>query len=276
MASTAVTNTKTETSNGANVVSVVEMATTKSEMYTGHSALSGRGVCILMIDPQNDFHPPNGSLAVQGADEDAARIAKMMDEKAADIDAVFVTLDTHMRYHIAHGLFWKDAEGNHPGDFTMISNEDVKAKKWMPTHEKWESHCDDYTSKLEAAGKFQLCIWPEHCLVGTAGHAVYPSIMESIHRWEGTRQTTSRYFIKGNNALSEHYRQVPPTAAFLRRRSPLGADDPPARLRALCAVLSRPRLLLTVRLRRTRTRRSLMRCCPTARSSYVAKPSLTA
>ena len=82
---------------------------------------------LLIIDPQNDFHG-GGSLgkcccsfnytytshpltehnytipiAVPGADEDAKRIAKLVNDKGDCFDEVIVTLDSHYMIHIAHG-----------------------------------------------------------------------------------------------------------------------------------------------------------------------------
>mmetsp|Transcript_16087 Transcript_16087/g.61361 ORF Transcript_16087/g.61361 Transcript_16087/m.61361 type:complete len:107 (-) Transcript_16087:256-576(-) len=74
---------------------------------------------LLLIDPQVDFHE-GGSLAVPGAIEDAQRIAGVIEALGASIDAIYVTLDTHQRTHIAHGLFWEDAEGEHPAPFSII------------------------------------------------------------------------------------------------------------------------------------------------------------
>jgi hypothetical protein len=60
---------------------------------------------LLIVDPQIDFHP-GGSLAVAGSDEDSGRIAEMVHSNIKDIDHIFVTLDSHHRNHIAHGIFW--------------------------------------------------------------------------------------------------------------------------------------------------------------------------
>ena len=101
------------------------------------------GVAVLCIDPQVDFHP-GGSLAIAGADsvgcprppqptairsalvlsahtrqltrltaaaQDAERVGQLLKDHAARIDDVVVTLDSHQRMHIAHGLFWRDVEG---------------------------------------------------------------------------------------------------------------------------------------------------------------------
>jgi hypothetical protein len=32
--------------------------------------------------------------------------------------------------------------------------------------------------------KFKLRIWPDHCLIGTDGHAIEPNIQEAIREWD--------------------------------------------------------------------------------------------
>jgi nicotinamidase-related amidase len=87
---------------------------------------------LLIIDPQNDFHG-GGSLAVPGSDEDSERIASLIDLKGASISEIIVTLDTHMRMHIAHGRFWLSKDGStSPPPFTVISSADIEAGVWVP------------------------------------------------------------------------------------------------------------------------------------------------
>lgn len=52
-------------------------------------------ITLLIIDPQLDFHPPNGTLAVPGAEEDSARTARFIREHMDEIDEIYVTLDSH-------------------------------------------------------------------------------------------------------------------------------------------------------------------------------------
>jgi nicotinamidase-related amidase len=58
---------------------------------------------MLIIDPQMDFHPPNGTLGVPGAQEDSERTAAFIREHIDEIDDIFVTLDSH---HVRHTYFY--------------------------------------------------------------------------------------------------------------------------------------------------------------------------
>mmetsp|Transcript_12903 Transcript_12903/g.23257 ORF Transcript_12903/g.23257 Transcript_12903/m.23257 type:complete len:292 (+) Transcript_12903:158-1033(+) len=177
-----------------------------TDAYTTEIPAERAGTCLLIVDPQNDFHP-GGSLAIPTANEDAVRIAKMIMDNLHEISEIFVTLDTHMQYHISHGLFWVDKDGKHPPPFTQITVNDVKGGVWMPTRKEpavidW---CVEYLENLEAQGKFTHTIWPVHCQIGTTGHAVSPIISKALDEWEREKVTTVQYVIKGNNSYTEHY-----------------------------------------------------------------------
>ena len=116
-----------------------------------------------------------------------------------------VSLDTHQKMHIAHPLFWRDTSGAHPKPLTHISSEAVERGDWVTTDERWQAWGKSYVSQLEANKRFQLIIWPEHCLIGTDGHAVVDDIMGSLLEWAGQRARAVEFVLKGHNMLTEHY-----------------------------------------------------------------------
>ncbi len=69
-------------------VEVNEMATSKQK------------VTLLIIDPQNDFHP-GGSLQILTALSDSERISDLLQRYGDEITDIIVTLDSHhVRYLI--------------------------------------------------------------------------------------------------------------------------------------------------------------------------------
>jgi len=172
--------------------------------------MSGGGtpkIILLVIDPQVDFHP-GGSLAIAGANLDSQRISDLVKENLETITDIFVTLDSHHRTHIAHGVFWKDKDGNSPAPFTIITKEDVESGVWAPRDSTLLDHCIFYTTELESKGRFKLCIWPEHCLIGSAGYAVVPPVNDAIQQWAGVNLNTVQYIMKGTNCLVEMYSAI--------------------------------------------------------------------
>mmetsp|Transcript_242 Transcript_242/g.376 ORF Transcript_242/g.376 Transcript_242/m.376 type:complete len:317 (+) Transcript_242:75-1025(+) len=131
-----------------------------------------------------------------------------------------------------------------PSPFTIISNADVKSGKWKPrenlslpigeslvdedvlertyktsTSNCYEigsiydedgnlnllKYCEIYTKLLEEKGKFSLCIWPEHCIIGTVGHCVVPRIMDAMQDWSQESGGNIEWIQKGQNLLTEMY-----------------------------------------------------------------------
>jgi len=166
--------------------------------------MEGKKTALLIIDPQVDFHE-GGSLAVAGATDDSTRLAELIQSKGDQIDQIYITLDSHHRLHIAHAVFWKNANGESPPPFTIITNEDVRNEVWVPVKEQLKEHCLEYTEQLEKGGRLKHCIWPEHCLIGTPGHAVVPQLNEALQSWSVQTGKTVTYVHKGQNCMTEMY-----------------------------------------------------------------------
>ena len=63
----------------------------------------------------------------------------------------------------------------------------------------------EYTKRLEAKGKFKLCIWPEHCLIGSQGHCMVDVVFEAVQRWSQSTGGSVEWVLKGQNLLTESY-----------------------------------------------------------------------
>ncbi|MCO4746492.1 MAG: hypothetical protein KC912_16965 [Proteobacteria bacterium] len=163
---------------------------------------------LLIIDPQNDFVSPDGALSVPGADGDMNRLAAMIDRLSEKIDAVHVTLDTHQKMDISHPLWWADAEGNPPPPFTAISAEQMQTGEWSTRDPDAQERTLAYLRSLEQAERYPHVVWPEHCLVGTSGHAVWAPLNEAIGRWETRHLRRATYVWKGLSPWTEHFSAV--------------------------------------------------------------------
>ena len=162
---------------------------------------------LLIVDPQIDFCDPAGALSVTGADADMARLAQMVMRLGSRLSEIHVTLDSHHPVHIAHPIFWSDPAGNHPNPFTLISAEDVQKGRWTATDPAARDRALAYVSALDANGRYPLCIWPPHCLIGSRGHAVQPVLFEALVKWEDQYRVVD-YVEKGSNIYTEHYSAI--------------------------------------------------------------------
>lgn len=161
----------------------------------------------LIIDPQNDFANPKGSLFVAGADQDSVRLAAMLKRHADKIDDIHVTLDTHHWVDIAHPIFWMDSNGKHPQAFTQITEDDVLNGKWQTTHPAFQQRALEYVKFLKTNARYTLTIWPAHCLIGQWGNNVVAPIAEALNHWEN-RLAMVDFVTKGSNMWTEHYSAV--------------------------------------------------------------------
>lgn len=164
---------------------------------------------LLIIDPQNDFCNPKGSLFVQGANEDNIRLATMINRLRDKIFDIHVTLDTHHLVDIAHPVFWKNSEGKHPDPLaTIISSKDMEDGTWTTTNPQFYDYALSYLKALETGGRYPLCIWPPHCLIGSWGHNVAQEVYDAVTEWERSRFALVDYVTKGSNYKTEHYSAV--------------------------------------------------------------------
>ncbi len=162
---------------------------------------------LVVIDPQVSFCSPTGELYVKGADDDMKRLAVMTKKLKRKLDDIHVTLDSHHLVHIAHPIFWKDNSGNNPNPFTIITAKDVRSSAWTTTKPGLFKRALNYVEQLEKNGRYPLCIWPPHCLIGTTGQTVYPEFNEALQEWCRDFAAVD-YVTKGSNILTEHYSAI--------------------------------------------------------------------
>lgn len=164
---------------------------------------------VVAIDPQKDFLDIEGaSLPVPGSSLDMRRLARFISVFAAKISRIIITLDSHRVVHIAHTSGWVNADGV-PVDkkgMIPISHQDTLDGKYVWTIDpEWGK---EYTRRMEASAPGSVhFLWPDHCVVGTWGHAIFPELADAIHAWEreygGLRG--AEYIQKGANPKTEHF-----------------------------------------------------------------------
>lgn len=164
---------------------------------------------LLIIDPQNSFCNPGdangnnrGSLYVNGAENDMQRLGDWIIKNNESIDYIGITLDSHQPNDIAHPSFWQDKDGNFPAPFTSITAQDVEDGKWSPRFDP--KRCLNYLQALETNGEFQHLIWPEHCIIGSEGAAIFQPLMDAIIAWT-VRGKFYEVVAKGTFPFTEHF-----------------------------------------------------------------------
>lgn len=162
---------------------------------------------LLIIDSQNDFCDISGAtLPVPGADADMKRLAVMIDRVGPKLEDIHVTMDSHRLIDIAHPVWWMNQNGDQPAPFTIISADDIENGIWTTRNPGFRKRTLEYARQLEATvGKYQICVWPPHCLIGTWGHNVQTDLDEALQRWSDKEFAMVDYVTKGSNPWTEHY-----------------------------------------------------------------------
>jgi nicotinamidase-related amidase len=200
------------------------------------SAKDDKRVHLLLIDAQQDFCHPDGTLFVggrsgKGAIEDSARTAEFIYRNLGLLTSITATLDTHVAYQIFSPSFWVKADGSAVDAHTMIHVADIDAGTYRVSPRAasaigvdyvWlTKHVRFYCEELEKAGRYVLYIWPFHCLLGADGHSLVGVIEEAALFHSFVRGSGFIPEIKGGNPLTENYSVLRPEV--LARHDGVGA-----------------------------------------------------
>lgn len=200
------------------------------EFRSAHAILPAQAdskeVHLLWIDVQKDFCFPEGSLFVagrsgRGAQDDNRRLTEFLYRNLAGISRVTATLDTHFPFQIFFPSFWCDSDGGPVSPFRTVSVDDLDSGRVQvrPAVATWL--CDGnltwlhrqvrhYCQTLEERGKYQLYLWPHHCLLGSPGHSL-AGVLEEARLFHGfVRQIQPELEIKGGHVLTENYSVLSP------------------------------------------------------------------
>lgn len=201
----------------------------------------GPNVNLLIIDPQNDFTHPDGTLFVagrsgNGAIADCARTAEHIYANLSTYTTITATMDTHFAHQIFFASFWEDQHGNPIGAHRVITTAQIDAGEVRPTMAMASWLCGGnyawllkqvrhYTSALESAGKYALYIWPPHCVLGSQGHALNGVVFEAMMFHGFARIAQPGFEVKGGHPLTENYSVLKPEVLTRHDGKPLAQKN---------------------------------------------------
>ncbi len=200
-----------------------------------------RRVHLLLIDAQKDFCFPQGSLYVggrsgRGALDDNERLARFIYRNLARLSEITCTLDTHSPFQIFFASFWQDGDGAPLDAHRVISADDVRAGRARPNPELAAFVCgadgawlrrqaESYCEALELAGKYQLYLWPPHCLIGGEGHNLAGVVQAARLFHAYARSAPNGVELKGEKPLTENYSVLAPEVLLAHDGSALGTRN---------------------------------------------------
>ncbi len=190
-----------------NPVSVNEILKRANEERLTPSAQNRERVLFLGIDVQQDFMD-EGALGVPGAKKDVERMTRFIYENMNQISNIAVSIDTHTPHQIFHPCWWIDENGQHPAPCTVITLADLDAGAYQAVINPQASR--EYVKHLEQDAKKALCIWPYHCLQGTAGAALENQFANMIYFHSVAKRAVVQRLVKGQDPMSEMYGIIRP------------------------------------------------------------------
>jgi nicotinamidase-related amidase len=180
----------------------------------------------LHIDEQKDFCYPEGSLYVAGrsgpgATADSRRIAELVYQNLGVITEITTTMDTHFAFQIFFPAFWIDQADQPLTAHRVITSDEIARGEVRPNPAVAKWLCGGnyawlckqvrfYCDELEKAGKYQLYLWPPHCLLGSDGHALAGVVHAARLFHAFARGAQSSVEVKGGNPLTENYSVLRP------------------------------------------------------------------
>ncbi len=187
---------------------------------------------LLLIDVQRDFCFPEGTLFVggrsgTGAIDDSRRTAEFIYNNMGVITEITPTMDTHFPFQIFFPSFWNDENGNPllphdqiDGELTIIRERKPAGKASVNPavagfivngNYNWiQAFAAHYCKSLADGGRYMLYIWPEHCMIGSVGHALVGVVDEARMFHAYVRNIQSTVEVKGGNPLTENYSVLAP------------------------------------------------------------------
>ena len=188
-------------------------------------------IAVLGIDMQYSFCHSLGSLYVagesgDGAVVDCARFAEFTYRNLRRITSIHMTMDTHLAHQIFFTSFWRTMKvdgsfGPPPKPNTTVTTDDIAKGRLVPNPAIAQWLCNGnypwllayvrhYAETLEKAGKYQLFLWPPHCIMGTTGHALNGVVLEAVMFHSYCRSVNFAPVVKGGNPLTENYSVMAP------------------------------------------------------------------
>lgn len=204
---------------------------------------------LLLVDLQKDFCLPEGGLFVGGRRGDGAvvdnqRIASFIYRNLAAISEITCTLDSHRPHQIFFPSFWVDSDGVSLEANREILADDLRSGEVRPApavanwyRDRGDGWLDrqvlDYCERLQEAGRYNLFLWPYHCLLGSEGHGLVGLIDEARLFHSFARSSRARLVLKGLDRLTEYYSVLGPEVSTAFDGSSLSRESRPSLTRRL-------------------------------------------
>lgn len=154
---------------------------------------------LFIVDPQNDFVDPKGSLYVKGAEAAIDNICAAI--RNGGFDRIIVSQDSHQFFHIGHSEFWK--ERPEPGTIIEIPG-DLSRGNFVPAMCDFDSP-KNVISRIYEKNSRNIRIWPHHCIEGSWGYCFPDRLVDALNNWSKDYLKSYEVYQKGKDPYCESF-----------------------------------------------------------------------
>lgn len=156
---------------------------------------------VIGIDQQNDFHLDDAPLKVPGAMVDIIRSCQFI--RNLNPKTIIATQDSHYPLCISHSSWYTNADGSPIKFHIPIYADDLRNGKYVARYDPVGTL--KYHEDLEAQGEFINWIWPEHCIMGSVGHAFVKEFSDVLREWSIKNMVWPILQMKGQDPRTEAF-----------------------------------------------------------------------
>lgn len=146
-------------------------------------------VCLLLLDPQNDFLDKKGSSYNKEKTKSAKVFAKFIKENTNQITNINVTLQHNNLISPSFSYFWKNSAGKQPNVGEKITTSDIEERSWHPVKLTEECNPEELCYQLNLTGDTEITIQKNKCFLGSWGSLILSNLQNNISDWSTTKGT---------------------------------------------------------------------------------------
>lgn len=187
-----------------------------SQVRAGRQALArakdfSLKIALLVVDMQGDFVYEEWGLWVKGAIQNLKNLVLFINTNLWKIDAIFCTVDSHIKKMIFFTSWWvyADNQHEHPKPFTTIERHEWKLfdkksnRELIPLYEIAKSY--QYVYFLDDNDKRPLVLWPFHTIIFTLGHLLAFDLIFVLQFFAAAKRTKINLLFKGIDPNSDMF-----------------------------------------------------------------------
>lgn len=138
-------------------------------------------ISLLIINPNNDFVDPRGSMYIKNSDIVMMNLAKWINFNHSKITTIFCCMECHTIRHISFPDYWKTGPKGtiKPCPNVSITYQDFKKELIAPNDPRKNQWIDSYLRELDIRKRNHILL-PYHCIDGSWGQSMSTALSNTF------------------------------------------------------------------------------------------------